>query len=230
MTHSRLYELLYLIAALGELISQIIDFPLLHFTSKPLLMIALLLYFNSRIKNRRSATVKLINTALVFAWIGDVVLMLHHSKAEGEEVNSLLFLSGLASFLIMHCCYIGVFVLSLRSQKGLIRRKPLVVVPLIILAGTNYIMLLPHLGDLAIPVFIYSGAIITMVAFAINRYSAVTSKSFWLVTAGAVLFMISDSIIGLSTFSHPFRMSELLIMATYIPAQYLIITGILKMD
>jgi uncharacterized membrane protein YhhN len=64
-----------------------------------------------------------------------------------------------------------------------------------------------------------------MLAGAINRIDKVKKKSFWLVLAGAILFVISDSAIAINKFSYKFEYSGLVIMSTYIVAQYLIVTG-----
>jgi uncharacterized membrane protein YhhN len=67
-----------------------------------------------------------------------------------------------------------------------------------------------------------------MLIAAINRYGKVSRLSFILVLAGAVLFVISDSLIALNKFGFPFVFSGVAVMTTYIAAQYLIVTGVLK--
>jgi uncharacterized membrane protein YhhN len=83
-------------------------------------------------------------------------------------------------------------------------------------------------GDLAemkLPVIIYAIVILTMLSGAINRSEKVNQHSYWLVLAGAILFVISDSAIAVNKFSLPFESSGIVIMSTYILAQYLIVTG-----
>jgi uncharacterized membrane protein YhhN len=67
-----------------------------------------------------------------------------------------------------------------------------------------------------------------MLAGAINRIDKVKKKSFWLVLAGAILFVISDSAIAINKFSYHFEYSGIVIMSAYIVAQYLIVTGYIE--
>jgi uncharacterized membrane protein YhhN len=76
-----------------------------------------------------------------------------------------------------------------------------------------------------IPVIIYAAVILTMLSGAINRLEKVNRKSYYLVLAGAILFVISDSSIAVNKFSHQFESSGIVIMSTYIVAQYLIVAG-----
>jgi len=56
----------------------------------------------------------------------------------------------------------------------------------------------------------------------------VTNKmSFYLCAIGAYLFVISDTLIALEKFYVPMLMADVIIMATYISAQYLIVRGVL---
>jgi uncharacterized membrane protein YhhN len=55
----------------------------------------------------------------------------------------------------------------------------------------------------------------------------VSDKSYQLVLIGAILFILSDSLIALSKFVVNIPLSSLWIMATYVVAQYLIIQGLL---
>jgi uncharacterized membrane protein YhhN len=76
-----------------------------------------------------------------------------------------------------------------------------------------------------LPVIIYAIVILAMLSGAINRKEKVIKKSYYMVLAGAILFLISDSMIAIDKFSHHFNSSEILIMSTYIGAQYLIVEG-----
>jgi len=71
---------------------------------------------------------------------------------------------------------------------------------------------------------------LSMVAAAINRMDRVNKISYIAVLCGAILFVISDSLISINKFYAPFRYSGIAIMSTYIIAQYLIIYGIVKQD
>jgi uncharacterized membrane protein YhhN len=81
-----------------------------------------------------------------------------------------------------------------------------------------------------LPVTIYTLVILTMVCGAINRYGKVNFRSWLIVLIGAILFLFSDSGIAISKFLHPFCGSQVLIMSTYVTAQYLIVMGYLWQD
>src|SRR4029453_11397543 len=102
-----------------------------------------------------------------------------------------LFVPGLASFLATHVLYAIVFVLSTRTSPASLtlgRRATLVIIPTF--AAVYSAVLWPNLGELAIPVVLYIGAIVVMAMLSL-RVLAID------VPIGAVLFMISDSLISL---------------------------------
>ena len=67
-----------------------------------------------------------------------------------------------------------------------------------------------------------------MSAMALNRYKTVPKTSFSFVFLGSVLFVISDTFIALHKFLMPIPGERLIVMPTYMAAQFLIMWGILK--
>ena len=63
--------------------------------------------------------------------------------------------------------------------------------------------------------------------FALLRRGWTVDKSFIMVYSGALLFIMSDAMIAINKFMSPIIQAGLLIMATYIVAQFLIVKGIL---
>ncbi|MEJ0033073.1 MAG: lysoplasmalogenase [Bacteroidota bacterium] len=99
----------------------------------------------------------------------------------------------------------------------------------VVLAGTGLVVILfPVLGGLKFPVIVYATAIIVMVMSAIFRFGRTNTRSYWLVLTGAVLFMVSDSILAINKFLGAIEMGGMLIMLTYITAQFLIVEGLRK--
>ncbi len=139
---------------------------------------------------------------LAFAVLGDVLL-------------DVRFEAGMVGFLLMQISYIVGF-LRLGAWTGLRARWPIGVGYLIVGVGAN-IALGPHLGSLAIPVLVYSTAILSMAALA----SGVASR----VGLGGVLFVISDALIGVDKAGAGFPGRGLIVILTYLAAQYLIATG-----
>ena len=72
---------------------------------------------------------------------------------------------------------------------------------------------------------IYAFVISLMAVMAVNRKGRVNTTSFNLIFYGAILFLISDSILAYNKFVSPIKFSGLAIMSTYMIAQYLITMG-----
>ena len=145
------------------------------------------------------------------------------------------FLVGLVGFLITHILYTIVFAkVDLPSVKPILKSKPWLLLPLLAYMAVLISQLVPAIYSVELtkpflaPVLVYSTAIATMVVFALNRYGRVDDSSFALVFAGAILFMISDSIIAINKFIVPFEFARIAIMVLYISGQYLIAKGCLK--
>ena len=167
---------------------------------------------------------KFLLLALTFSWMGDVVLLFAY-KAE------IYFIIGLIAFLISHIAYIVLFSKQLRINSS--RNKAVfwvgitaIIVYLILMLS----ILLPTLGDLKIPVFVYAIILSTMLLFAFKGYLKWSKPAGGYILLGAVIFVSSDSILAFNKFYEPIRFSSFLIMATYLLAQYLIIVGILKLN
>lgn len=169
-------------------------------------------------------TKKLLLVALSFSWIGDIILLF----ADRDE---LFFIAGLIAFLISHIVYILLFNKQLKYKN----RKNKAVFWIGVTAIIMYLIimvsiLLPHLGDLTMPVFVYALVISTMLLFAFKGFLTWEEPGNWYVLIGAIAFVSSDSILAFNKFYAPIVMSSFLIMVTYLIAQFLIVVGILKLN
>ncbi|MBM3173802.1 MAG: lysoplasmalogenase [Chloroflexi bacterium] len=153
---------------------------------------------------------KLLFTALLLSAAGDVTL----SLGSGEY-----FIPGLGLFLIAHVVYIVTFSRDFKMGKS---RIPIAAI-LVAYAVAMAIIMAPSLKEMAIPVFCYLVVITKMGIMAAFR----ASKSK-MVLYGAVLFIISDSMIALNKFVAPVPASDYLIMITYYLAQFLIAYGYVR--
>jgi len=179
----------------------------------PVLMILFLVNINPFLNSLH----RLMFAGLFFSWAGDVIL-------EFSVKNGNLFVMGLACFLLAHLMYFTVFI-STPGKKKLIGNRFWLLLPVIIYGIVLVCFLYNDLGDMQVPVILYAIIILTMLSGAINRIDKVNRKSFWLVLAGAILFLVSDSAIAINKFSYQFKGSGIIIMSTYIVAQYLIVAG-----
>jgi uncharacterized membrane protein YhhN len=138
-----------------------------------------------------------------------------------------MFLFGLASFMVAQLIYMYVFFATPGKNSLASERKYLLIPP--VASGALLIWFLySDLGTMRLPVILYAVAIMAMVTGAINRIDKVNRESYILVLAGAVLFLISDSTIAVNRFSYGFELSSVIVMTTYIMAQYLITVGYIK--
>lgn len=210
----------FLAATIADLTFLIEGNSSLRFYSKPLILLGLILYFY-QISKPISTTLlaKSILAALIFSWIGDILLMWPS-----------LFVYGLGSFLMAQICYIIGFKLA---QNTILRREEVNFIksffynlPIYIAAALVFYLVNPNLGNLKIPVIAYILVIVSMVATARDRFKKCSPASFWQVFIGAVLFFVSDGIIAISRFFRDFPESGILIMGTYATAQLLIVMGI----
>jgi uncharacterized membrane protein YhhN len=157
-----------------------------------------------------------IISALFFSWLGDVFL-----QAEG------MFLPGLASFLLAHVSYIFYFIKTGLPRKGMIQQHPLYALPVLIYIFSFLYFLFPYLGALSIPVVIYSMTIGLMLICAMNSRIKVPAAASGLFIAGAILFMISDSVLAVDLFAIKNPFFGLVVMISYTLAQLLIVKGAL---
>ena len=148
----------------------------------------------------------MIITGLVFSLAGDVFLMLPADR----------FVAGLVAFLIAHLFYIAAFA----SEISVLIWWPLV--PAVIYGIVIYTVLAPSLGKLKLPVLIYVVGILIMVWLAWERWIQTDQSGALLASVGAVLFVISDTILALNRFRGTFKPARALNLTTYFAAQWLI--------
>ena len=83
-----------------------------------------------------------------------------------------------------------------------------------------------YFGKMIIPVLVYMAAILTMATLALSRKNSVSKSSFHWTGFGALLFIISDSLLAVDKFRVAMVWADLGIMATYSFAQLFIVWGI----
>lgn len=162
----------------------------------------------------RGADGLLLGLALAFSGLGDMFLGI-----EGEN----LFVYGLGSFLIAHLFYVALFTRNIPRPLDLGIWKKLLIFLLLAYSASVTMWLGPDLGPLAIPVIFYMSAISAMCLTAI-----LAGFRTPFVVAGAVLFIISDSLIAINKFKMPVDYNNYLVWATYYIGQLAIATGFLR--
>ncbi len=209
---------LYLLMGIIQLLSIVLDYVPVHDVTKYLLMPPLAMYVITQMASGAKGK-RIILAAVFLSWLGDIFLIY-------TQRNELYFLLGLGSFLLAHIAYILSF-FTLRNPGKSQWILLLLAIPFGIYAAWLLNTLMPSLGDMQVPVIVYGCVITVMGISALLRFGKTFSYSFWFVFIGAVLFIISDSLIAWNMFYKPVQMAGLLIMITYIIAQYLIVSGLL---
>lgn len=215
---TKLFSFIFAIVFILQLYAEADGNTQLRNYTKPLIVITLLvwLFLSTNFKGRFH---KRIFTGLIFALLGDVLLML-------QSNNPSFFIYGLIAFLLCHISYIRAFILDHKSNPNY--KNPFflwAVGALIIFCVGLFFYLQPFLGAMQFAVLIYAIIITFMAIMAFNRYGKVNIFSYKLILYGALFFLLSDSVLAVNKFARPIPQSAILIMATYMIAQYLIVYG-----
>jgi uncharacterized membrane protein YhhN len=183
-----------------------------RFILKAIPVLALALIVWNQKKSRQEMTLFI---ALLFHGAGDVLL-------EIERVR--LFLPAVGAFMLGHIFYILTFKADIPSTLTLSTSQKVFAGGISLFAIAIGAVTVPHLeAHLVAPVVLYIIVISTMVicTFLANYRTA------W-ISAGAVSYLLSDSLIAISTFVHPFAGSAAIIWPMYYAGQFLIVTGFLR--
>lgn len=197
--------------------------PLAHkarFLTKPLLMPTLA----ASLATNPDATMSPLRRHTLLAqaggWGGDVLLLKHHDPRA--------FAGGAGSFALGHAAYLSGFLRN-RGARGFLEGTPARAVmgswalnaPVVSYGAWRQERLLGP------SVAAYSGVLASTVAAATNLSTQLSPAGRRLTAAGALLFLASDTILGLSKFvlKDPDPRLETAVMATYTAAQFLLSEG-----
>jgi uncharacterized membrane protein YhhN len=216
---------LFVALAAAELVGELSANITLIYWTKPFLMPVLAVWFYWETAGSLLFYRNAVMNALGFATAGDILLMLAHGSS-GE----VFFLLGLGAFLFCHIFYTGGFLMAVRGQNAFLRRHSGWTIPFIVYSAALLAWLWPGIPTgLHGPVSVYAIAISVMALSVMNLYKTVAKKAFYLLLAGALLFILSDSLIAIARFGHPFAADRVAIMSTYILGQLLLVSGARKL-
>ncbi|SFE13768.1 Uncharacterized membrane protein YhhN [Spirosoma endophyticum] len=222
---THIFTLTFAIVTLLEIVGDTLSIRILHYGCKPLIMALLLLYGWQCYRSMGAPmSIRWLLVGMVFALAGDVFLMI-------QEVD--LFAPGLGAFLVMQVCYSVVFWQSTRQNELRSNRRSLLLnATLFALYSGTFLVVLkptfdsnPSLTALWWPVVFYVICLSTMGLLSTQRRSLPYAGG---VVMGALLFILSDSLIAIDKFLHPLSGAAFWIMSTYAAAQYLIVVGMLQ--
>jgi uncharacterized membrane protein YhhN len=125
----------------------------------------------------------------------------------------------------MQVCYIVAFLRV--PGPGLVRAWKIALIPYVLIwIGIN-VVISSGVGAMRIPVLVYSAVALTMAVAALDLVLRLPQALAWRVAGGALIFVVSDALIAMTAFG-PLTESagwSALVMATYVAAQGLIVTG-----
>lgn len=207
----------FTVAAAANLLGQSLQYDALVLFSKPLLMPLLAAWFWQATANAGGWLRKAVLAALFFSTLGDVLLMFDSGN---------FFLFGLGAFLVAHLFYMSGFYANTSLSTGFLREKPIWVLPFVAYLAGLLGFLWPGIpAEMQLPVAVYACVITGMALSVLNLKNAAEPQAWRWLMAGAVLFVLSDSLIALEKFGQPFVGSRVAVMLTYIVGQYLLVRG-----
>jgi uncharacterized membrane protein YhhN len=217
---TKILSAVYFLAAILFIFPQLRPPFLTDVISKGLIILVLIVLFLASSGKLSTWSQRMMFIGLFFSWIGDIVL-------EIKQNQEMMFMTGLAFFLLAQVSYFLVFITTPgRGQP--VKKLIMMILPVVVYGIFLLAYLYRDLGDMRLPVAIYALVILAMLAAAITRAGKTGIASFWLVLAGALLFVLSDSLLAVNKFSHAMPAAPVLIMSTYVVGQFLIVTGFLR--
>jgi len=214
----KIWLFVFFTALLVNLSSIVVPSAIFFFFSKPLLVLSLIGWLFFSLKQYGGAVYLFPLAALFFSLLGDILLLF-------EKANPLFFIVGLISFLIAHVGYIIIF--NRIRTKNNISIKWWIIFIILCYYSILLSSLFPNLGQMKIPVVVYGAVISTMFFVALHLLYNKSNANMQIVM-GAILFVVSDSILAFNKFYNNFSSASFLIMLTYAFAQYFIIKGIIS--
>jgi len=209
---------LFLVVLAADTIVLAIPNATIHVFLKILLMPLLMAGLLAEKKNLPEKNWRVILAGLVMAWAGDTALLF-------SADNNPFFIIGLVCFLGTHIAYIVYFFRYNKWSRKWFYHHPIISFIVILYSVVLFGFLLPSLHNLMVPVAIYTLVITIMLLQALSATPFIPVKCSKLFIPGAILFVISDSMLAWDKFSQPFPFAASLIMATYGAAQLLIVLG-----
>ena len=196
---------------------------------KPFLMLSLLAAaLLALLPEHKGKLTTLMSIGLLFHNVGDILLLF-------DKRSFLFFALGLGCFFIGHLFYLAVFRSGMgrkavaepaapKGKKGwetVVMLAPLVLGPLV---AISFGAVLP----MTIALTIYSLALFYIMATGIVW--ALRGKPFaWRVIIGALLFIISDVLIGILVFDGiTFPLRHAAVIATYLAAEWLLVSAMVR--
>ena len=207
MEKSKIALFVFLTVSFLDIVGILYKIPVLIHIFKPLILLSLITLYALSV----SKINKMYVLALICSLLGDVFLMF-----EGE----LYFIIGLISFLLAHLLFINIVIKEIK--KNTIKNIIITAFPFVIVFSLLIFRLKNSLGEMLFPVIIYGIIIATFGTVSLINFREKKSIKSIFMLFGAIIFMISDSVLAINKFYEQAHIFEIIVMATYVLAQYFI--------
>jgi uncharacterized membrane protein YhhN len=189
----------FVIAAVVDVTAEALDAVALAGFVKPLLIPLLAIGFLVVVPRRPAVPQIVVMVALLFAWLGDIAPT---------------FIVMLDLFLCMQLVYIALFWRYLRTSRPAAWSVVYAAWWIVLLVVVG-----PFAGGLLVPVAVYG--------LALGAMAVLATGATVLTTIGAALFLLSDSVLGMTHFvaALVFPAHDAVVMLTYAAGQLLIVLG-----
>ncbi len=205
---SNLVGPLLAIAVLLTIAGHLLHYPWLEYFFKPLATVLILSIALAQWRSDKRPYSFWITTGLCFSLLGDIALLWPASY----------FLLGLAAFLATHVAYLIAFTREAKFPASLSLWLLYLAV-----ASALFLLLFPDLpSNLKFPVALYSLLLATMAAQAMTRFLVLKSRPAGFAAFGAILFMLSDSLLAFDHFHSAIFLAPLMVLIPYYLGQWLI--------
>ena len=207
MNKAKITFFVFILVLVMDIAGIIFEIPVLVYIFKPLIILSLLFLYVFSLPKR----LKWYVMALELSFFGDVLLMFS---------GKLFFMAGLISFLLAHLLFIKIVLARIRKFNFLkVTFSAILFLGLFSLLIFN---LKDSLHEMLWPVLIYGLIISIFGIVSLIDFLNTKSKKSLLMLSGAIVFIVSDSVLAINKFYNPAYLHEIIIMVTYILAQYLI--------
>nr|WP_139242049.1 lysoplasmalogenase [Aquimarina spongiae] len=206
---------MYVIIALCDLVLEyLFSNPEVRYITKPAIVCSLLIFLILRKTTIPLFRFNYLLMGLILSLAGDIFLLFQ---------GQLFFILGLVMFLFAHIFYILLFVKDIAFGQ----KSKLFLVLTTVYGFGLFFLLYSNLKAMLIPVIVYMIVILGMANTSYFRSQEVGKKSYLFVLMGALVFMLSDSLLAVNMFYTSLPYSHIWIMSTYALAQLLIVYGII---
>ena len=197
-----------------DLIAIVFSIYWMELLFKPMIMLSLIaLYLSS--SERRNVWYFL---ALLFSLLGDIYLL--------DKTN--MFLFGLGCFLCAQLLFIYIIWRDLPTTSW--SQRIFAMLPFAVYLILLMSLLSPDLGGFIAPVWLYGVVISIFGAISLLNHLVRKSPYSRILLMGAILFILSDSMIAIHKFYFSIDYYPVAIMLTYVLAQYFIFHYMLAVD